>query len=63
MPAPVPVGVVRHLIHRLPGRLLAALDAWSHRLARKRHQERMRKWQARQIAAVTPSQLPPTRGA
>ena len=47
-------GVVSHLIQRLPNRLLAALDAWSHRRARKRHRERMRKWQARQPMASTP---------
>ena len=54
-------GVVSHLIQRLPNRVLAALDAWSHRLARKRHQERMRKWQARQLAGTPQSRLPPPR--
>ena len=50
-------GVVGLLIQCLPSRLLVALDAWSHRVARKRHQERMRKWQARQLAATAAKQL------
>ena len=57
MPATASSGVVGQLIQRLPSRLLVALDAWSHRVARKRHQERMRKWQARQLAAAAQARL------
>ncbi len=51
--------MVRQLIQRLPSRLLGVLDAWSHRRAQHRHQERMRKWQARPLAAATQAKLPP----
>ena len=42
--------LVSAVIRHLPGALLGVLDAWSHRLARKRAAERQRKWAARQQA-------------
>jgi hypothetical protein len=36
--------VVSQLLKRLPAPLLGALDAWSHRIARRRAEERQRKW-------------------
>ena len=45
------------VIHILPQPLLRVLDAWSHRVARRRAQERQRKWLARTAkpAAAAPS--------
>jgi len=60
MQASASPGVVSLVIQWLPHRLLGALDAWSHRVARRRHQERMRKWQERQLAAAARQpQVPP----
>jgi hypothetical protein len=48
-------GLVSQLIRYLPGPLLRSLDAWSHRRARRRHDERMRRWHAhRALAAGQP---------
>ena len=38
------------LLRLLPASLLAALDAWSYRVARRRAEERQRKWQQRKAA-------------
>jgi hypothetical protein len=46
MAATVHPSVVSQLLQRLPTRLLGALDAWSHRIARRRAEERQRKWLA-----------------
>lgn len=42
---------VSQLVRQLPAPLLKWLDAWSHRVARRRAQQRMLKWQQRQAAA------------
>jgi hypothetical protein len=39
------LGLVLHALRLLPGSLRGALDAWSHRVARRRALERQRKWQ------------------
>ena len=55
---PTPVSV---LLRQLPGPLLRALDAWSGRVARRRWEERQRKWQQRKdaaAAALTDSTIP-----
>ena len=49
MPATASIGMVSSLIQRLPGPLLAALNAWSYRRAQRRHQERMRRWEERML--------------
>jgi hypothetical protein len=49
-------GFIGQVIRSLPGPLLRALDAWSHRLARRRHEERMRRWQQLRVAQSTPAQ-------
>jgi hypothetical protein len=52
MAAIVRTGLVSQLVQRLPARLLQALDAWSHRVARRRAQRRMQQWQQRDAAAT-----------
>jgi len=49
-------GFIGQVIRSLPGPLLRALDAWSHRLARRRHEERMRRWQ--QVRAAPSTRAP-----
>jgi hypothetical protein len=44
--------VIRHL----PAPLLAVLDAWSHRLARRRWQQRQQRWQQRQAGPAAAEQ-------
>jgi hypothetical protein len=43
------------VLHWLPQGLLRALDAWSHRVARRRAQERQRRWLARTAKPVQPA--------
>lgn len=45
------------LIHWLPQPLLRALDGWSERVARRRAQERQRRWLARKAkpTAIAPA--------
>jgi hypothetical protein len=62
-PSVHPVSLV---IRRLPAPLLAVLDAWSQRLARRRWQQRQQRWLQRQPAPVAvqeaiPSHLKPWR--
>lgn len=38
------------LVRAMPAPLLRALDAWSHRLARRRYEARQRKWLQHQAA-------------
>jgi len=45
---------VAQVLRLLPRPLLRAADAWSERVARRRREERMRKWQARKLAAASP---------
>lgn len=52
MAAIVRAGLVSQLVQQLPARLLKVLDAWSHRIARRRAQQRMLKWQQRETAAT-----------
>ena len=52
MAAIVHAGLVSQLVQRLPAPLLKMLDAWSHRVARRRAQRRMLKWQQRKAAAT-----------
>ena len=46
--------LVSQVLHALPGPLLNLLDAWSHRVARRRAQQRQQKWLQRK-AAKTPA--------
>ena len=57
MAATASPGVVSQLIRYLPGPLLRALDAWSHRIARRRYEERMRRWQELKLANATGAKL------
>jgi hypothetical protein len=41
----------RQVIRSLPVPVLRALDAWSHRVARRRALERQRRWQQQRLAA------------
>lgn len=41
---------VGRLLGLLPAPLTRALDAWSHRLALRRQQQRRERWQQRQVA-------------
>jgi hypothetical protein len=52
MQAIVRTSLVSQLVQQLPAPLLKALDAWSHRIARRRAQHRMLKWQQRKAAAA-----------
>lgn len=52
----VHTSVVSSLVQQLPGPLLRALDAWSHRIARRRAEERQRLWLQREAAAKAPAQ-------
>ena len=45
---------VSQVVRHLPGPLLRVLDAWSAREARRRREQRQRKWQQR--AAAQPEQ-------
>lgn len=44
--------LVSVILRLLPGPLLRALDAWSRGMARRRWDERQRRWQQRQAAAA-----------
>lgn len=48
MGAAVHGSLVSQLLQVLPGPLLSVLDAWSHRVARRRAQQRQQKWLRRQ---------------
>lgn len=50
MGATVHTSLVSQLVHFLPRPLLGALDAWSHRVARRRAALRQQKWQQRKAA-------------
>jgi hypothetical protein len=41
-------------VRSLPTPVLAALDAWSHRVARRRALKRQQKWQQQKAAAAAP---------
>ncbi|HET8744866.1 MAG TPA: hypothetical protein VFM98_04640 [Ramlibacter sp.] len=43
--------LMQQAIHALPAPVLRALDAWSHRVARRRALKRQQKWQQRKAAA------------
>ena len=43
--------LVSQVVQHLPAPLVRALDAWSHRLARRRAAERQRKWLERRANA------------
>jgi hypothetical protein len=43
--------VVVRLLRLIPPPLLRALDAWSERVARRRWEERQRRWRQRQLQA------------
>jgi len=40
------------ILRQLPGPLLRVLDRWSQRIARRRREERQRRWQSRQAIAA-----------
>lgn len=42
MPATAPHTLLLAVLHRLPARVLKALDAWSYRIARQRAERRRR---------------------
>jgi len=48
------LALVTAALRRLPAPVRRALDAWSHRVARRRALERQRAWQRRKAAAATP---------
>jgi hypothetical protein len=50
MGATVHPSLVSLIVRQLPRPLLSALDAWSHRVARRRAAERQRKWAQRRPA-------------
>jgi len=41
----------------LPGPVLRGLDAWSHRVARRRWEQRQAKWQERKAPAAVESRI------
>lgn len=43
------------MVRSLPAPLLRALDAWSHRVARRRALKRQLKWQQQKAAAAAPA--------
>lgn len=48
--------LVAQVVQHLPAPLLRALDAWSHRVARRRDAQRQRKWLQRQaVPAAEPA--------
>ncbi|HEX2544445.1 MAG TPA: hypothetical protein VHL79_06185 [Ramlibacter sp.] len=47
MAAVAHTGLVSQLLQHLPRRLLGALDAWSHGVAKRRAEQRIRRWQRR----------------
>lgn len=51
MGAAVQTSVVSTLVQQLPRPLLRLLDAWSHRVARRRAEERQRRWLQRKAVA------------
>ncbi len=57
MSAVHPQTLVSQLVRALPAPLVNLLDAWSHRIARRRAQQRQRKWLQRKAAqaAATPA--------
>ena len=57
MAAIASTGLVGQLIRHLPGPLLRALDAWSHRIARRRYEERMRRWNELKLASAAEAKL------
>jgi DNA-directed RNA polymerase specialized sigma24 family protein len=50
----VHTGLISQVVRHLPASLVSVLDAWSHRIARRRARERMRKWEQRQAPAARP---------
>jgi hypothetical protein len=46
------MSLIAQVVRLLPGPLLRALDAWSRRVARRRWEERQRKWSQRQAPAM-----------
>lgn len=66
MLATVQPTLIGQLLRHLPRPLLKALDAWSHRIALRRAEERQRKWAERKAATAAaqpamPYQLKPWR--
>ena len=51
MGAVVHPSLVSQVMQHLPNRLVRALDAWSHRIARRRAEERQRRYLERKAAA------------
>lgn len=45
-------GLISQVVRQLPAPVLRLLDAWSHRIARRRAQQRIRRWQERLAPAV-----------
>lgn len=50
MGASVHPSLVSQVVRHLPSPLLGLLDAWSHRIARRRAAQRQRKWLQRKAA-------------
>jgi hypothetical protein len=51
--ATVSSSLVSQILRVLPGPVLGVLDAWSQRVARRRWEQRQRKWLQRKLAAAT----------
>ena len=47
MAAIVHTGLISQIVKALPRPVLGALDAWSHRVAQRRAEQRIRRWQQR----------------
>ena len=52
MGATVSSSLVSQILRHLPAPLVRVLDAWSQRVARRRWEQRQRKWLQRQAAAA-----------
>ena len=55
MGALVHPSLVSVLVRQLPGPVLRALDAWSRRVAKRRWEQRQRKWQQRHAVTTAPA--------
>ena len=53
MGAIVSSSLVSQILRFLPAPVLRVLDAWSQRVARRRWEQRQRKWQQRKLAGAT----------
>ena len=45
--------MIAQVLRLLPGPLLRALDGWSQRVARRRREQRLQRWEQRRAATAT----------